>query len=100
MGVVDSEDIPLNLSREMLQNNPVLRWVDESIQFHVVEHAFHRKLRKILTDKVLSFLQNEMKKDNEKYEEFYKQYSIFLKEGIVTQVDHSEKVSHKFTLWR
>ncbi|EYC32040.1 hypothetical protein Y032_0003g1367 [Ancylostoma ceylanicum] len=74
MGVVDSEDIPLNLSREMLQNNPVLR-----------------KLRKILTDKVLSFLQNEMKKDNEKYEDFYKQYSIFLKEGIVTQVDHSEK---------
>ncbi|KIH55687.1 Hsp90 protein [Ancylostoma duodenale] len=74
MGVVDSEDIPLNLSREMLQNNPVLR-----------------KLRKILTDKVLSFLLNEMKKDSEKYEDFYKQYSIFLKEGIVTQVDHSEK---------
>ncbi|VDM84272.1 unnamed protein product [Strongylus vulgaris] len=75
MGVVDSEDIPLNLSREMLQNNPVLR-----------------KLRKILTDKILSYLQNEMKKDSEKYADFYKQYSLFLKEGIVTQPDHSEKV--------
>ncbi|KHJ75070.1 hypothetical protein OESDEN_25314 [Oesophagostomum dentatum] len=58
----------------MLQNNPVLR-----------------KLRKILTDKVMSFLQNEMKKDIDKYTEFYKQYSLFLKEGIVTQPDHSEK---------
>lgn len=74
MGVVDSEDVPLNLSREMLQNNPVLR-----------------KIRKILTDKVLGFFQSEMKKDYEKYTEFYKQYSIFFKEGIVTETDHSYK---------
>ncbi|KAJ1373940.1 hypothetical protein KIN20_036501 [Parelaphostrongylus tenuis] len=74
MGVVDSEDVPLNLSREMLQNNPVLR-----------------KIRKILTDKVLGFLQSEMKKDYEKYTEFYKQCSIFFKEGIVTEADHSYK---------
>ncbi|WKX99068.1 hypothetical protein Q1695_014162 [Nippostrongylus brasiliensis] len=74
MGVVDSEDVPLNLSREMLQNNPVLR-----------------KIRKILTDKVLSFLQNEMKKDHEKYEEFYKHYSIFFKEGIITEMDQNSK---------
>ncbi|XGW16796.1 hypothetical protein V3C99_001884 [Haemonchus contortus] len=74
MGVVDSEDVPLNLSREMLQNNPVLR-----------------KLKKILTDKVLSFLQSEMKKDHEKYEEFYKYYNIFLKEGVVTEMEHSQK---------
>ncbi|KJH46398.1 Hsp90 protein [Dictyocaulus viviparus] len=74
LGVVDSEDVPLNLSREMLQNNPVLR-----------------KIRKILTDKILNFLQNEMVKDPEKYKEFYKQYSMFLKEGVVTEVDHSDK---------
>ncbi|VDM54125.1 unnamed protein product [Angiostrongylus costaricensis] len=74
MGIVDSEDVPLNLSREMLQNNPVLR-----------------KIRKILTDKVLGFFQSEMKKDYEKYTEFYKRYSIFFKEGIVTEVDHSYK---------
>nr|CAR63545.1 putative Hsp90 protein [Angiostrongylus cantonensis] len=66
MGIVDSEDVPLNLSREMLQNNPVL-------------------------DKLLGFFQNEMKKDYEKYTEFFKQYSIFFKEGIVTEVDHSYK---------
>ncbi|KAK6024633.1 Hsp90 protein [Ostertagia ostertagi] len=50
-----------------------------------------RKLKKILTDKVLSFLQNEMKKDHEKYEEFYKQYSIYFKEGIVTEMEHGNK---------
>ncbi|KAK6049100.1 hypothetical protein COOONC_13395, partial [Cooperia oncophora] len=74
MGVVDSEDIPLNLSREMLQNNPVLR-----------------KLKKILTDKILAFLHNEMKKDHEKYEEFYKHYNIYFKEGIVTEMEHGQK---------
>ncbi|VDN20763.1 unnamed protein product [Cylicostephanus goldi] len=76
MGVVDSEDIPLNLSREMLQNNPLLR-----------------KLRKILTDKILNYLHSEMKKDSVKYQDFYKQYGLFLKEGVVTEMDHSDKES-------
>ncbi|CAI4220951.1 unnamed protein product, partial [Auanema sp. JU1783] len=74
MGVVDSEDIPLNLSREMLQNNPILR-----------------KLKKILTDKILAYLASEMKKDPVKYSEFYKQYNLFLKEGVVTEADQNVK---------
>ncbi|EFO92674.1 hypothetical protein CRE_16358 [Caenorhabditis remanei] len=74
IGVVDSEDIPLNLSREMLQNNPVLR-----------------KLRKIITDKILGSLQSEMKKDPVKYSEFFKNYSIYFKEGVVTEQDQTIK---------
>ncbi|CAO4372018.1 unnamed protein product [Caenorhabditis nigoni] len=74
IGVVDSEDIPLNLSREMLQNNPVLR-----------------KLRKIITDKILGSLQSEMKKDPVKYSEFYKNYSIYFKEGVVTEQNQDIK---------
>ncbi|CAD6188157.1 unnamed protein product [Caenorhabditis auriculariae] len=74
VGVVDSEDIPLNLSREMLQNNPVLR-----------------KLRKILTDKIFATLQSEMKKDPVKYSEFYKNYSLYFKEGVITEQDQNAK---------
>eukprot|EP00081_Caenorhabditis_elegans_P027466 NP_741219.2 Heat Shock Protein [Caenorhabditis elegans] len=74
IGVVDSEDIPLNLSREMLQNNPVLR-----------------KLRKIITDKILGSLQSEMKKDPVKYSEFFKNYSLYFKEGVVTEQDQGVK---------
>lgn len=74
IGVVDSEDIPLNLSREMLQNNPVLR-----------------KLKKILTDKILGTLQSEMKKDPVKYSEFFKNYSLYFKEGVVTEQDQGIK---------
>ena len=75
MGVVDSEDIPLNLSREMLQNNPLLR-----------------KLKKILTDKILGFLTTEMRKDPVRYSEFYKQYNLFFKEGVITETEQSVKV--------
>lgn len=74
VGVVDSEDIPLNLSREMLQNNPVLR-----------------KLRKIITDKILGSLQSEMKKDPVKYSEFHKNYSLYFKEGVVTEQNQDIK---------
>lgn len=74
IGIVDSEDIPLNLSREMLQNNPLLR-----------------KISKILTDKILSFLQSEMKKDPIKYSEFYKNFSLYIKEGVITDVEQSSR---------
>ena len=45
-GVVDSEDIPLNLSRELLQDSALIR-----------------KLRHVLTNRILRFLQEEMKLD-------------------------------------
>ncbi|CAD5215068.1 unnamed protein product [Bursaphelenchus okinawaensis] len=74
IGVVDSEDIPLNLSREMLQKDAVIL-----------------KLRRIITERVIRFLTKEMKKDRIKYTEFYNGYSMFFKEGIVVEQDFGVK---------
>merc|ERR1712200_397665 len=73
-GVVDSEDIPLNLSRELLQDSSLIR-----------------KLRQGLTNRMLRYLQERMRKERKSYMEFYKDYSFFLKEGIVTSTDQYEK---------
>lgn len=73
-GVVDSEDIPLNLSRELLQNSSLIR-----------------KIQSVLTTRVLKFLYEKSTKDPESFEKFYKDYGLFLKEGIVTTQDQKEK---------
>ncbi|XP_043645046.1 heat shock protein 75 kDa, mitochondrial [Drosophila teissieri] len=73
-GVVDSEDIPLNLSRELLQNSSLIR-----------------KLSSVISTRVIRFLQERSKKQPEEYEAFYRDYGLFLKEGIVTSNDPNEK---------
>lgn len=73
-GVVDSEDIPLNLSRELLQDSSLIR-----------------KLRQVLTNRVLRYLQERSRKETKSYMDFYKDYSFFLKEGIVTSNEQNEK---------
>eukprot|EP00088_Acartia_fossae_P034299 TRINITY_DN3518_c1_g1_i1.p2 TRINITY_DN3518_c1_g1~~TRINITY_DN3518_c1_g1_i1.p2 ORF type:complete len:697 (-),score=200.61 TRINITY_DN3518_c1_g1_i1:120-2210(-) len=73
-GVVDSEDIPLNLSRELLQDSSLIR-----------------KLRTVLTNRILRYLQERSRKENKSFMEFYKDYSFFLKEGIVTSSEKLEK---------
>ena len=64
-GVVDSQDLPLNVSRETLQNNVV---VD--------------KIRSSVVKKVLSELKSSAKKDREKYQEFWDNFGAVLKEGL------------------
>ena len=66
-GVVDSEDIPLNLSRELLQDSALIR-----------------KLNDILSSRIVKFLQDQAKRDRVKYETFFKNCGMFLREGIVT----------------
>ncbi|CAG9791894.1 unnamed protein product [Diatraea saccharalis] len=73
-GVVDSEDIPLNLSRELLQNSALIT-----------------KLRTVLTNRFLKFMIEMSQKDPVGYEAFYRDYSLFLKEGIVTSQSAIEK---------
>jgi len=73
-GVVDSEDIPLNLSRELLQDSALIR-----------------KLRTVVTNRILRFLQERSRKETRSYLEFYKDYSFFLKEGIITSTEPYEK---------
>ncbi|KAH8372832.1 hypothetical protein KR009_005984 [Drosophila setifemur] len=73
-GVVESEDIPLNLSRELLQNSSLIR-----------------KLSSVISSRVIRFLQERAKKQPEEYEAFYRDYGLFLKEGIVTSNDPAQK---------
>ncbi|XP_050439738.1 heat shock protein 75 kDa, mitochondrial [Adelges cooleyi] len=73
-GVIDSEDIPLNLSREMLQNSALLQ-----------------KLNRLLSSRIIKFLHEKSVNDLEEYMKFYNDYSIFIKEGIVVNEDPSEQ---------
>jgi len=67
-GVVDSEDIPLNLSRELLQNTPLIA-----------------KIRETLTDRVIKFLNERAKRQPEEYRQFYNEHKYFISEGIVME---------------
>lgn len=73
-GVVDSEDIPLNLSRELLQDSALIR-----------------KLRMVLTNRLLKFFADQAKKEPEKYMSFYDDYGLFFREGIVTTVEQDQR---------
>jgi len=72
-GVVDSEDLPLNISRETMQDTSLMQ-----------------KLNKVLTSRFLKFLDEQSGQDTAKYEKFYAEYQRFLKEGVVTDFTHKE----------
>jgi TNF receptor-associated protein 1 len=72
-GVVDSEDLPLNISRETMQDTSLMQ-----------------KLNKVLTSRFLKFLDEQSEKEAEAYEKFYTEYQRFLKEGVVTDFTHKE----------
>jgi molecular chaperone HtpG len=64
-GVVDSEDLPLNISRETLQHNPLLA-----------------KIRKGLVKRLLGDLAKKAKSEPEAYERFWKDFGPVMKEGL------------------
>ena len=72
-GVVDSEDLPLNISRETMQDTSLMQ-----------------KLNKVLTSRFLKFLEEQSQKEPAAYEKFYTEYHRFLKEGIITDFTHKE----------
>ncbi len=75
-GVIDSSDLPLNISRESMQDSSLVR-----------------KLNRVVTKRFLKFLDKEAGNDAEKYEEFYEKFSRFLKEGAATDADHTEDLA-------
>lgn len=75
-GVVDSEDIPLNLSREHLQDSSIIK-----------------RLSNVLTRRILKFLDEMSKKDEEKYSKFYNEYSQFLKQGVCSDLTWKEDIA-------
>jgi len=74
-GVIDSKDLPLNVSREILQNNATMT-----------------KIQKSSVKKVLSELSKMAKKDKEKYNAFYAEFGNVLKEGLYNDFDNREKI--------
>ncbi len=72
-GVVDSEDLPLNLSREMLQRNPVLR-----------------RIRDGLVRRVLGELKTKAENDKEGYQTFWEAFGPVLKEGLYEDAGQRE----------
>ena len=69
-GVVDCDDLPLNISRESLQSNPILN-----------------KIRSNITKRIISELQNKKKTDREGYEKFWNNFGAAIKEGLCEQGD-------------
>ncbi len=74
-GVIDSQDISLNISREMLQNNPVIK-----------------KIKKGITTKILNEFEMLAKKEKEKYISFWKNFGAVIKEGLYEFNDYHDKL--------
>ena len=72
-GVVDSEDLPLNVSRETVQSNPVTR-----------------QLRKALTNRLLKDLKNLAEQDAARYATFWSEFGVFIKEGVASDYANRE----------
>ncbi len=75
-GVIDSEDIPLNVSRETMQANRVIL-----------------TLKKILTGKVTDMLKKWGTDDPESYNKFWKSFGVFICEGIITEPDAKDSLT-------
>jgi molecular chaperone HtpG len=74
-GVVDSEDLPLNVSRETVQSNRVMAG-----------------LKRLVTGKVLDVLTDLGQSDTDKYQTFWETYGGLLKEGVAIEQDAPEKL--------
>lgn len=74
-GVVDSEDLPLNISREMLQANPVIA-----------------KMSSAITKKILSELEQKAKDDIKSFENFWALFGPVVKEGLYDAHNHREQL--------
>jgi len=67
-GVVDSEDIPLNISRETMQDSALIR-----------------KINRVLTKRILKYLKKTAEKKPDLYSKIWENFGIFIKEGIISE---------------
>jgi molecular chaperone HtpG len=74
-GVIDSEDLPLNISREMLQNNPQLA-----------------QIRKAVTSRVISELESLGEKEPEAFTKIWDAFGPVIKEGLWEDYERREKL--------
>ena len=74
-GVIDSEDMPLNISREMLQNNPIVA-----------------AIRKAVTNRILSELEKAAEKEPETYKTIWSNFGAVLKEGLYEDMERRDQL--------
>jgi molecular chaperone HtpG len=74
-GVVDTEDVPLNVSREWVQNSPVVA-----------------KIKNVLVSKILGFLEDWTKNEPEKFKKFYQNFGPLFKTGINMDFTNRDKI--------
>ena len=75
-GVVDSSDIPLNVSRETMQDSELLR-----------------KLGQVLTKRFIRFLNEQAKKEEATYLQFWEEFGALIKEGVATDFTYREDLA-------
>jgi len=75
-GVVDSEDIPLNISRENMQDSALIT-----------------RINNILTKKIIRFLDTESRRDNAMYNKWFEEFGNFIKEGVCTDFTHKDEAA-------
>jgi len=74
-GIIDSEDLPLNVSRETLQANPIIE-----------------KIRAAITKKILSELKKKAQKEPEEYAKFWNNFGPVIKEGLCEGMENREQL--------
>lgn len=81
-GVIDSDDLPLNISREILQRNRIID-----------------SIRQASTKKILDLLAGLADKDPDKYAEFWREFGRVLKEGVIDDPERREELAklYRFT---
>lgn len=75
-GVVDSEDLPLSIAREKAQDSLLLG-----------------KIKDVLTRKIIRFLGERQKREEESYVEWYKEFHMFIKEGICMDQQYQDQLA-------
>ena len=75
-GIIDSNDLPLNISRELLQHNKQIETI-----------------RAGTTKKILGALENMAKNEPEKYATFWKEFGRVVKEGVVDDFDNKQRIA-------
>jgi len=74
-GVVDTEDLPLNISHQVTQQSPAME-----------------KIRNVLTSRILQMLDEWAKNDQGKYEKFFKTFGMYFKAGVGMDFTNKEKI--------
>lgn len=74
-GVMDSEELPLNISRETMQDSALIS-----------------KLNKVVTSRFIKFLEGQATSEPEKYKEFWEKFNLFIKEGAANDFTHQKEL--------